>query len=45
MGEKKNKLLIPQLLSVYNFAPKKLIAPDYSDLRFNRHFLEEKARI
>ena len=31
-------------MCVFNFAPKKLIAPDDSELRFNRHFLEEKAR-
>lgn len=29
---------------MFNFAPKKLIAPDNCELRFNRHFLEEKAR-
>ncbi|CAD8093959.1 unnamed protein product [Paramecium primaurelia] len=45
LNKLKNILLSPQQLLVFNFTPKQMIAPDKTELKFNRNFLEEKARI
>ncbi|CAD8070680.1 unnamed protein product [Paramecium sonneborni] len=45
LNKLKSILLSPQQLLVFNFTPKQMIAPDKTELKFNRNFLEEKARI
>ncbi|CAK79082.1 unnamed protein product (macronuclear) [Paramecium tetraurelia] len=45
LNKLKTILLSPQQLLVFNFTPKQMIAPDKTELKFNRNFLEEKARI
>ncbi|CAD8090733.1 unnamed protein product [Paramecium sonneborni] len=45
LNKLKSILLSNQQLLVFNFTPKQMIAPDKNELKFNRNFLEEKARI